>query len=232
MYRRFSPSVLGSLGDVGSPRFEDRLFAVVEDLNSDTPWDAECRGIGARLPRGLQMVLCDVDCGSQTPGMVKKVLAWRQNNREEADKIWNELQHANQDLHEELQRLTQADTPTRDFGEISNLIAICRSWIQKMTAKSQVPIEPSVQTALLDELSELEGVVGGVVPGAGGYDAVALLVHDEQGVADRIRAHIEKWECPVPDNFGGQIGKVRLLGVTHGADGLKNELAMRYSEWI
>jgi phosphomevalonate kinase len=89
-----------------------------------------------------------------------------------------------------------------------------------------------VQTALLDELSELEGVVGGVVPGAGGYDAVALLVHDEQGVADRIRAHIEKWECPVPDNFGGQIGKVRLLGVTHGADGLKNELAMRYSEWI
>ena len=234
LYRRFSPEVLSGLGEVGSPQFETRLFSLVEDLNTGAYWDARCRNIGFRLPRGLELVLCDVDCGSQTPGMVKKVLEWRERNRHEADDIWDELQYQNESLFRELHRLVEedADKPTQeDLNELRDRVLSCRYWIQKMTTYSQVPIEPLVQTLLLDGLAALDGVIGGVVPGAGGYDAVALLVRDEPGVTDRIRSFAENYTSPLPDNFGGKIGQVRLLGVRHGADGVRSEHPLRYSEW-
>ncbi|KAL1955534.1 hypothetical protein VTO42DRAFT_8488 [Malbranchea cinnamomea] len=232
LYRRFSPAVLEDLGDVGSPQFEERLFAVVENLNSKARWDAQCGDIGRRLPRGLQLVLCDVDCGSKTPGMVKKVLTWRENKRQEADMIWNALQRENELLYLELQRLARLENPEREFNELRNLLFRCRVWIQKMTSSSQVPIEPRVQTELLDALSGIDGVIGGVVPGAGGYDAVALLVRDEKEVAQRLFSFVQDWKCTVEDDFGGKIGRVRLLGVTHGAEGMRNELPANYSEWL
>lgn len=40
---------------------------------------------------------------------------------------------------------------------------------------SQVPIEPPEQTRLLDACLAQNGVVGGGVPGAGGYDAIWVL---------------------------------------------------------
>ena len=43
---------------------------------------------------------------------------------------------------------------------------------------SGVPIEPPEQTALLNTCVSVAGVVGGGVPGAGGYDAIWLLVCD------------------------------------------------------
>lgn len=39
-----------------------------------------------------------------------------------------------------------------------------------------VPVEPDEQTRLLDACIKITGVIGGGVPGAGGYDAVFLLV--------------------------------------------------------
>lgn len=230
IYRRFSPSVLEGLGDIGSPQFEERLFAVVENVGAER-WDAQCREIGNRLPRGLQLVLCDVDCGSQTPGMVKKVLAWREENREEANNMWDTLQRQNDSLYRELQRLAHDEGQERDFGVVRDIILGCRGLIQEMTAQSQVPIEPKVQTELLDSLCKIDGVVGGVVPGAGGYDAVALLVRDEKEVAQRLNSFIQNWEGPGEDDFGGKIGKVRLLGVTHGSEGMRNELPANYAEW-
>jgi len=43
-----------------------------------------------------------------------------------------------------------------------------------------VPIEPDEQTRLLDISVAHAGVIGGGVPGAGGYDAIWLLVCDPQ----------------------------------------------------
>lgn len=235
LYRRFSPEILAGLGEVGAPQFEDRLFTIVEDLNAGAHWDARSSQIGFELPRGLQLVLCDVDCGSHTPGMVKKVLEWRQRNRHEADDVWDELQYKNELLYQELQRLVREDVdePTEDdLDVIRERLLHCRYYIRKMTTLAQVPIEPQVQTALLEGLGTVKGVVGGVVPGAGGYDAVALLVRNEPGVADRIRSFVENWKSPVPDDFGGEIGKVRLLGVRHGAEGVRSEDPIHYSEWI
>ena len=53
-----------------------------------------------------------------------------------------------------------------------------RDNMRKMGELSGVPIEPPEQTALLDACVGVAGVIGGGVPGAGGYDAIWLLVCD------------------------------------------------------
>lgn len=47
--------------------------------------------------------------------------------------------------------------------------------MREMGEASDVPIEPPMQSALLDACSALPGVVGAGVPGAGGYDAIWVL---------------------------------------------------------
>ncbi|KMU85281.1 phosphomevalonate kinase [Coccidioides immitis H538.4] len=201
LYRRFSPSVLSDLGEVGSPQFEQRLFTVVEDLNTEKPWDTECWSGGNR-----------------TAG--------------DAELLWTGLQRNNEKLRLELKRLAQNRNVVQNYDELSNLITRTRMWIKSMTKECGVPIEPEVQTELLNAFSKIDGVIGGVVPGAGGYDALMLLVKDDPAVMDAIHDLADGWKSSVQDDFGGKIGKVRLLGVGYGSEGLKNELAVRYSGWI
>lgn len=234
LYRRFSPAILESIGEAGSPGFEERLFAIVEDIDPEHPWDPECVDFGMKLPRGMQMVLCDVECGSQTPSMVKKVLEWRRQNQKEADILWAAIQSNNEKLRLELKRLVQtpdADTPY-DYNDIRTYIQRARNHIRTMTRKSGVPIEPSVQTELLDTVSRIDGVIGGVVPGAGGYDAIALLIRDEVAVINKLETLFENWTSNVEDDFGGKIGKVRLLDVRHGSEGVRNEMLDQYIGWL
>ncbi|KAJ5719224.1 Phosphomevalonate kinase eukaryotic [Penicillium malachiteum] len=234
LYKRFSPAILESVGDVGSPGFDERLFAVVEDANPEHPWDTECVDFGMQLPRGMQMVLCDVECGSQTPSMVKKVLAWRNENRKEADILWASLQNNNERLRQELKRLAQHPDTNVDgeFSEIHTYLQRTRHHIRTMTRRTDVPIEPKVQTELLDRLTEVEGVIGGVVPGAGGYDAIVLLIQDDPAVITRLNEQFANYESAVEDDFGGKIGNVRLLGVRHGSEGVKNEVLEQYAGWV
>lgn len=234
LYRRFSPAIVESIGDVASPGFEERLFAIVEDVDPKHPWDTECVDFGMRLPRGMQMVLCDVECGSQTPSMVKKVLEWRKNNQAEADELWSGLQANNENLRVELKRLAQSRDGgvSSNFAEVRTCILQTRAYIRSMTRKSEVPIEPAVQTELLDAASEVEGVVGGVVPGAGGYDAIVLLIRNDPAVIKQLNDLFANWKSDEEDDFGGKIGKVRLLGVRHGSDGVKNELIQQYIGWV
>ncbi|RAO68002.1 uncharacterized protein BHQ10_004014 [Talaromyces amestolkiae] len=230
-YRRFSPSILEGLGDVGSPGFEERLFSTVEDLDSAQPWDTEFMDVNMKLPPGMQMVLADVDCGSQTPSMVRKVLEWRKQNKEEADQLWDSLQANNEKLRQELRRNAgnRADPETEAAlaADVSKnariLIQRSRNLLKTMTEKSGVPIEPRVQTELLDAVSAVEGVIGGVVPGAGGYDAVVILIRDDIEVVQRLNHLFESYSNQVEDDFGGKIDRVRMLGVRHGSEGIKNE---------
>lgn len=232
LYRRFSPAVLEAIGEIGSPGFEERLFAVVEDVNPENPWDTECLDFGMQLPRGMQMVLCDVECGSQTPSMVKKVLQWRSQNQVEADTLWDSLQATNESLRQELTRLAQDPEALGDYTDVRTYIESARDLIRTMTRKSGVPIEPSVQTELLDAASALDGVVGGVVPGAGGYDAIVLLIRDDPSVIARLNSLFANWKSNVEDDFGGKIGQVRLLGVRHGSEGARNEALEQYFGWV
>ncbi|TBU31556.1 phosphomevalonate kinase [Dichomitus squalens] len=64
------------------------------------------------------------------------------------------------------------------FVEARQITEDIRANMRKMGELSSVPIEPPEQTALLDTCVSVAGVVGGGVPGAGGYDALWLLVCD------------------------------------------------------
>jgi len=53
-----------------------------------------------------------------------------------------------------------------------------REKMREMGKLAGVPIEPQEQTELLDACVSGAGVIGGGVPGAGGYDAIWLLVFE------------------------------------------------------
>jgi phosphomevalonate kinase len=171
--------------------------------------------------------MCDVDCGSETPGMVKKVLAWRSEKTEEADKIWKDLQKGNEALAAELTRLATEEQGdgAATYDTLRQIIDSNRALIRDMGEKSGVPIEPPQQTRLLDYCSKLDGVIGGVVPGAGGFDAIVLLEEDKEAVIESLKTSLAQYKDPEA------IGKVGVIGVREEMVGVKEEELSLYKEW-
>lgn len=231
IYKRFSPSILEGLGDAGSKGFSSRLKAIVEDTDPSKKWDTIVdKESAATIPKGLRLVMCDVDCGSETVGMVRNVLSWKQTKPEESVLLWETLQKGNEDLARELHNL--ATRQAGDYEDLRTVIMTIRSLIREMSTKSGVPIEPEVQTRLIDACCRVPGVVGGVVPGAGGYDAVALLVEDTSTVIDRLHHFLEDYRVDADQSHGNSIGKVRLLGVKQEDRGVITESSTRYVGWL
>ncbi|CAN9089516.1 unnamed protein product [Alternaria alternata] len=223
LYKRFSPSLLGNLPQPSSPGFATQLRSLVEGPT----WDTEIQKAAIKMPEGLRLVMCDVDCGSETPGMVKKVLAWRAQKPEEAEKIWKELQRGNEALAAELTRLAtevQGDNASK-HDTLRKIIDGNRALIRDMGEKSGVPIEPPQQTRLLDYCSKLDGVVGGVVPGAGGFDAIVLLVEDKEAIIESLKTSLAEYKDPEA------IGRVGVIGVREEMVGVKEEELSLYKEW-
>ncbi|OAA68292.1 nonsense-mediated mRNA decay protein 3 [Niveomyces insectorum RCEF 264] len=228
MYRRFSPSVLAGLPEPGAPGFGAALEKVVADGSTvegdgdgdgdgSRQWDTEIAKGSVALPAGVAVRMCDVDCGSQTVGMVKKVLAWRSSQPDASKALWDALQRQNDALAAALR--------TGQTEELPAILRSVRELVRQMGTKSGVPIEPDSQTELLDALSALDGVYGGVVPGAGGYDAVALLVKDDEATAARLEAFLKKWSQDKSE-------RVRLLAVKGEMEGVRREDKAVYEEWL
>ncbi len=59
-----------------------------------------------------------------------------------------------------------------------NTIKKIRFYLRRMTIESKTEIEPNEQTILLNSCLFLSGVLGGVVPGAGGNDAISIIIHE------------------------------------------------------
>ncbi|ORY59733.1 phosphomevalonate kinase [Pseudomassariella vexata] len=215
-YRRFSPSILVSLPEPGAPGFAPALLKLVDDKEGKI-WDVEIEKEGVRLPPGVTLRMCDVDCGTQTVGMVKQALAWRAAQPEKAGKLWDSLQERNVALGNVL-----AEGNTE---QIVSAVSAIRELIRAMGTESGTPIEPEAQTALLDALAEVEGVYNGVVPGAGGFDAVALLVKDDEGTEGRVKECVRNWG----EERGG---RVRLLGVKGEMEGVRREELGSYEGWL
>ncbi len=261
-YRRFSPSVLAGLPEAGAPGFAPALAACVDDggdpsasssssSSSSSPgtamatatamaraWDVEALAGDVSLPPGVALRMCDVDCGSQTVGMVRQVLAWRARDPEGSRRLWDDLQAANEALGAVLGggggggggRGSSDDIDE----EIGAAVARVRALVRDMGRRSGVPIEPDSQTALLDALTAgVDGVLGGVVPGAGGFDALALLVRDDGdggagGAGDtesRLREFLARWSAEK-----GAV--VRLLGVRGEMEGVRAEELGQYAGWL
>ncbi|KAA1472907.1 Phosphomevalonate kinase [Dentipellis sp. KUC8613] len=91
------------------------------------------------------------------------------------------------------------------FYEVHLLSEQIRAKMREMGALAGVEIEPPQQTKLLDDSIALGGVIGGGVPGAGGYDAVWLLVCDPPA------------SVPVPDMR--PLHRVEHLWQAYGAAG-------------
>ena len=232
VYRRFTPSIIEGIGEIGTKGFSSRLKAVVDDKLEGRKWDTQIEKSAAVMPRGLRLVMCDVDCGSETVGLAKRVLAWRKENEEEAALLWATLQKGNEELAQELHRLAIAHAEASDdYENLRAVILTIRSLIRKMSAKAGVPIEPKVQTELLDACSQLAGVIGGVVPGAGGFDAIALLVKDDEEVVQKLEGFLGRYKVTAPSS-GASTGRVRLLGVKQEIQGARVEDLEQYSAWI
>lgn len=233
VYRRFSPSILDDLGDIGTHGFSTRLQSLIGNSNEPSRWDMEIDTSRAVIPSGLRLVMCDVDCGSETVGMVKKLLAWKVERAEVSATLWQNLQHANEALAKKLWNLAQTSTRTsKEYGDLRNIFITIRALIREMSLKADVPIEPSSQTDLLDACFEVPGVLGGVVPGAGGYDAISLLVEDRGEVVaalDRVLATFRTKEQRGEEHSTGHVSR---LGVKQDIEGVKMENAAIYCGWL
>ncbi|KAH7414328.1 ribosomal protein S5 domain 2-type protein [Phaeosphaeria sp. MPI-PUGE-AT-0046c] len=225
LYKRFSPSVLSTLPSPGSPGFATAL----RDLVEGPTWDTEIRKAAIKMPAGLRLVMCDVDCGSETPGMVKQVLKWRAENQAEADEIWGKLQSGNEALAAELTRLA-TDGDQGNYDKLKEIIGANRALIRQMTVASGVPVEPPQQTKLLDYCSDLTGVIGGVVPGAGGYDAIVLFVEDREEVVEGLKQALKSYKAGDTEE-DLKIGKVGVIGVREEMEGVRSENLDLYKEW-
>jgi len=234
VYRRFSPSILEGLGDIGVKDFSTRLKSVVEDADPSKKWDTSIdRDFAASVPQNLRLLMCDVDCGSETVGMVRNVLSWKKEKPEQAILLWETLHRGNEDLAKELHELANKDTCTAEgYENLRTIILTIRSLIREMSTKSGVPVEPKAQTDLIDACCRIPGVVGGVVPGAGGFDAIVLLVEDKQEIIDSLHQFFENYRVDSDYGQGIGIGKIRLLGVKQEDHGVKAENPSQFKGWL
>lgn len=113
MYRRFSPSLLTPLLETPetSINHSSGLLATLDPK----AWDQDVTPF--RLPRGLRLMLADVDAGTDTPSFIGKVLAWHQQETEVALELWTDLGKANDALAELLQELCGHEEDS-DYGTI------------------------------------------------------------------------------------------------------------------
>ncbi|KAI8228061.1 hypothetical protein K4K54_002442 [Colletotrichum sp. SAR 10_86] len=145
-YRRFSPSLLDGLGAPGQPGFAEALVRKVDEFQG---WDVEVDKSVSLAP-GLCLRMCDVDCGSQTVGMVKKVLAWRKEDAAGSKALWDELQGRNEALAAVLK-----DGRTEEVGAaVGKKAATQPSKISSFSPGTPFSSPKAIMSAFLDEMDE------------------------------------------------------------------------------
>mmetsp|Transcript_18115 Transcript_18115/g.41263 ORF Transcript_18115/g.41263 Transcript_18115/m.41263 type:complete len:459 (-) Transcript_18115:5-1381(-) len=102
LYTRFSPDVLADLlAPTSTSHAPKRIYDRVMDLER---WDSFVDPFS--LPPGVGIMMADVCGGSETPSMVRKVLAWRDGGSEESKTIWPGLVRSNDTIVMMLKRLS------------------------------------------------------------------------------------------------------------------------------
>ncbi|EMG48351.1 hypothetical protein G210_1095 [Candida maltosa Xu316] len=181
IYRRFQPSLINDAFKI----LEETPDKFTEALKSLIESNWEFRHERCVLPPKIKLLMGDIKGGSETPKLVSQILQWKKDKPEESGLVYEQLNNANVQFMKKLGELEELykSNPESYTDELKSLIEAIqdvRKGLQELTNKSKVPVEPSVQTELLDRCEELPGCLGGVVPGAGGYDAISVLVLEDK----------------------------------------------------
>ncbi|KAG7449525.1 phosphomevalonate kinase [Guyanagaster necrorhizus] len=137
------------------------------------------------------------------------------------------------------QWLANPDAPPEEMPVISTFYAAhtisesIREKMREMGSLADVPIEPEEQTTLLDTCISQAGVIGGGVPGAGGYDAVWLLVLDpvdpspDQPPRLRVEHVWETYSTVSPLSTVESLAKGARVEVLEHIKGLKEAVSQK-----
>ncbi|RUS15435.1 ribosomal protein S5 domain 2-type protein [Endogone sp. FLAS-F59071] len=98
--------------------------------------------------------------------------------------------------------------PLRALATAASTFESIRSLIRRMSAFSDVPVEPEEQTRLLDACLAVPGVVMAGVPGAGGYDAIFCIVLS----ADAAREVERVWQSWTEMSVGPLLAQEDFVG--------------------
>ncbi|RLV96180.1 Phosphomevalonate kinase [Spathaspora sp. JA1] len=180
IFKRFQPEIIDRVFDT----LENNKQEFVKVLKSTIESNWDFKHTPCSLPRGIRLVMGDIKGGSETPKLVSTVLNWKKNKPQESSIVYANLDAANNNFISQLKNLHEQETPLNKelVKPLSDSIVEIRKCLQDLTKKSGAAIEPQVQTDLLDKCQLIPGVIGGVVPGAGGYDAISLLVLGDESV--------------------------------------------------
>jgi len=229
-------------GDIESDKdYHVKLGETLKASVELVPWK-EDMVTALNLPNDLQLLLADVRGGSESPSMARTVLKWKAaEKRQDSDEIphWSALSKLNPKIVDSLQQLAKDGNHKIDYDSLSKLPASewpsdadssliflrdtfsqIRKELRLMGEAAGVPIEPPPQQELCDATSKLPGVITALVPGAGGYDAVACLYINRTEVVKSIGDLWSSWTSPV----------VCPLAVRAGDDGLRLETESKLNE--
>eukprot|EP01062_Namystynia_karyoxenos_P034313 TRINITY_DN25169_c0_g1_i1.p1 TRINITY_DN25169_c0_g1~~TRINITY_DN25169_c0_g1_i1.p1 ORF type:complete len:521 (+),score=127.43 TRINITY_DN25169_c0_g1_i1:79-1641(+) len=233
VYRRFSPG-----------RLTDAIRRFPRDAPLDAlalaGWDHSMEPM--QMPRGIKLLLGDVNKGSCTPGMVGSYKKWKDGAGAEGSAFLERMAGANEAVVGAVRALhaaarcdpaeydaalgRAAELPasawaaagggaTGALADLASAFARQRALFREMGERSGVEMEPPQQTALLDATCRVPGVLSCGCPGAGGYDAVYALC-----VGDAARRRLcEAWEAFEAPKVGMQKGSVCALLVSEDGGG-------------
>jgi phosphomevalonate kinase len=237
IYERFPKSLLAHLltllDDESSASTLEQQGAIRSVLALD--WQG---GIQAPLPLPsfLQVMLADVAGGSESPSMARTVLSWKNGLASTGQPVpyWDDLVQVNQRISALLQRLSSQQGKEADIEALVSLnreewkssetgkllwdlreaAQESRRHLKAMGEAAGVPIEPDEQTSLVNATLEVPGVVAALVPGAGGYDAIACIYINRPEVRHAVANMWTSWSqasvCPLTVQAGEQGQGVRL----------------------
>lgn len=149
------------------------------------------------LPSSLRILFsCGGKQSSKTSTFVKEIKKWREENN--VDWIWQCYQENNQQL---IQALTNEPD---DMDHLKNLYKHKLDIMHQISQLSHTEIVPDMLYELMRRTNEIDGVIGCVVAGAGGYDSFYCITNWSEGVRDAVQ---ELWE-----EYGYAISTVQVKG--------------------
>jgi len=228
IYQRFPKAVLANL----LVQLDDPKASVLKTREMlqemvESQWDG---GIAEplQIPSFLQVMLADVSGGSESPSMARIVLAWKSGFTDGKIPHWDDLARINKTIVKLLQQVSShqvnenekkslAESTADQWNnqgtvgqllfELKQAFAESRRHLKAMGHAAKVPIEPDEQTALADATLGLPGVVAALVPGAGGYDALACIYINEETLRHQIGKLWAEWSQAKVCPLGAQGGK-------------------------